>query len=487
LGNGQNGTVPPTPNPATANRNHVFTNAEFDSAKWYAGTDAAFNLSLTLVRNHDRLNLYQYVRDNSVWNGQKPLNLTLTIPSDVTVYSSDFGTSSTRALPNGRTTTVVGPSAALVICYNNGGTLGTATQNGFPTGVTTIKIINNGLIVGAHGIGGAGGIASTNCTAGGSGTAVATSANGNSGTPGGTAIYTEVPITIDNNNYILAGGGGGGGGAGMNITARVKQTVTTTTYSQTDAQCIKRCGQATCYGACGGGQTSCYSCSVNRGCNPPYCGGLGCQSGITCYGNYFTWNWFNSSTHSYSPCWGGCRTRTSTATEVVNGTTFKGKGTLGGLSYGSGGSLDITFADRAKTGPWTFKTYGWFSKWYDDLVPAGSGLVPASNNLNNNILSNDVNIITPDGTNIAAELFRPSYKVNAPANDSDGGNGTGWGSTGEAGYQYYTFSGQRTGCFGAGGAGGRKGYTTDGTGAVTMNNYATITEFYYFGGERSYS
>lgn len=66
----------------------------------------------------------------------------------------------------------------------------------FPTG-SQILLINNGNIEGA------GGAAGRGADYGGA---------GGNGTAGGTALYTEVPITIQNNGSIYGGGGGGGGG-----------------------------------------------------------------------------------------------------------------------------------------------------------------------------------------------------------------------------------------------------------------------------------
>ena len=62
----------------------------------------------------------------------------------------------------------------------------------------TVTIINNGLIQGAGGAGGAG--------------SGAIAGNGAPGSVGGNAIYVNRPTTITNNTTIAAGGGGGGGG-----------------------------------------------------------------------------------------------------------------------------------------------------------------------------------------------------------------------------------------------------------------------------------
>ena len=56
-----------------------------------------------------------------------------------------------------------------------------------------VKLINNGIIIGAGGQGGQGG-------------------NGSSGQAGGAGVRILVPVTIENNGTIGGGGGGGGGG-----------------------------------------------------------------------------------------------------------------------------------------------------------------------------------------------------------------------------------------------------------------------------------
>jgi hypothetical protein len=79
----------------------------------------------------------------------------------------------------------------------------------FPPG-STLSVINNGTIVGAGGKGGDGGACSSD-------------SHNTWGTPGlpgklgGTALRTQVPITIANNGSVWGGGGGGGGGAPAGI------------------------------------------------------------------------------------------------------------------------------------------------------------------------------------------------------------------------------------------------------------------------------
>jgi hypothetical protein len=98
-----------------------------------------------------------------------PVNVTLTIPSGVTVSSNSAATAAldTGPLPSG----------------------------------STVTIVNNGTIVGGGGNGGDGG-----------GPCLVTAPT--SGANGGNAINTTVTISIENTNgYIYGGGGGGGGGA----------------------------------------------------------------------------------------------------------------------------------------------------------------------------------------------------------------------------------------------------------------------------------
>lgn len=67
-------------------------------------------------------------------------------------------------------------------------------------GQDTVKLVNNGTILGCGGAGGAGSASST----------------GGVGSAAGPALYINRPTTIQN-NYIIASGGGGGGGGGAGI------------------------------------------------------------------------------------------------------------------------------------------------------------------------------------------------------------------------------------------------------------------------------
>lgn len=74
----------------------------------------------------------------------------------------------------------------------------------FPNGVS---LINNGIIAGRGGVGGAGGTARGDLQVANGGAA---------GGAGGHGLLAQVPVTIFNNG-IIAGGGGGGGGGGSTI------------------------------------------------------------------------------------------------------------------------------------------------------------------------------------------------------------------------------------------------------------------------------
>lgn len=93
-----------------------------------------------------------------------------------------------------------------VVLYSTTYAAGLDIAGSFPAG---IEILNYGLIAGRGGNGGAGG----NATSG-------SEARGFDGTAGGPALYTSVPVTINNQGSILGGGGGGGGGRGAWVDAR---------------------------------------------------------------------------------------------------------------------------------------------------------------------------------------------------------------------------------------------------------------------------
>jgi hypothetical protein len=105
------------------------------------------------------------------WDGASVVNATLTVNSGVYLGSTS---TSTPAL------TISGT---------------------FPSG-SVLTLVNNGHISGAGGAGGPGASSGTR--------------GGVSGSPGGDAIHTTIPVTIQNIGYIWGGGGGGGGGGAAN-------------------------------------------------------------------------------------------------------------------------------------------------------------------------------------------------------------------------------------------------------------------------------
>lgn len=105
------------------------------------------------------------------WNGVMLLEATVTINAGVYVGSS---TTNNYAFDTGAT---------------------------FPTG-SSLKLVNNGFIVGAGGAGGAGGGSSVGRRI------------GSAGGDGGTAVRAQAAVTITNKGTI-GGGGGGGGGSGI--------------------------------------------------------------------------------------------------------------------------------------------------------------------------------------------------------------------------------------------------------------------------------
>lgn len=112
------------------------------------------------------------------WNGVSPVNAIVTVNSGVALYASSTSTYG----------------------FTMGGT--------FPTG-SYIKLVNQGTIYGAGGVGGNGGMYDLFGAIYGEPTQTQTA-----GGDGGTAINATGPISIDNTGGTIAGGGGGGGGGG---------------------------------------------------------------------------------------------------------------------------------------------------------------------------------------------------------------------------------------------------------------------------------
>ena len=97
---------------------------------------------------------------------------------------------------------VVVTIASGIVVYQSAGLAAFRTGIGWAAG-STLRLINNGYIVGLGGTGGDGG--------------VRPSTPGGNGSTGGDALRndsTTIPFTVDNTNGYIFGAGGGGGGAG---------------------------------------------------------------------------------------------------------------------------------------------------------------------------------------------------------------------------------------------------------------------------------
>ena len=79
---------------------------------------------------------------------------------------------------------------------------------------STLKIINNGKIIGVGGKGGRGGVSSPTCN----------DSAGNVGFVGGDALDLTWDVTIDNTNGNIYGGGGGGGGGATDTQGTIRST-----------------------------------------------------------------------------------------------------------------------------------------------------------------------------------------------------------------------------------------------------------------------
>ncbi len=103
-----------------------------------------------------------------------------------------------------QSTKVIATIASGIYCSSNStGTPGLTISGSFPGGV---ELINNGLIIGRGGNGGAGGIYTPATNAAGNAKV------GSDGTSGGLALSVSSAVSITNNGTIGGGGGGGGGG-----------------------------------------------------------------------------------------------------------------------------------------------------------------------------------------------------------------------------------------------------------------------------------
>jgi hypothetical protein len=199
------------------------------------------------LTTRSNVNIYNLITSNSQWtNNSKKLRAFITIPNGNTIHSTS------ASIP------------AITI------------PNQFRY-YDRITIVNNGTIVGASGVGGAGGIGRT-------------SPNGSAGGVGGTALLIQNNIFLENNGLVTGGGGGGGGGAGFYYT-----TQGSAVKSCCDASNCDDCPVNLLTSAYGGPNywydTNNYTCKCGVGsctgfCNPPCCNptqfGLG-GSNCVCY------------------------------------------------------------------------------------------------------------------------------------------------------------------------------------------------------------
>ena len=126
----------------------------------FYGKSSGFTFTQTISSNTTNYNL-KSAAITAGWDQAQALSATVTINNGIYVYSTSTGT----------------------YAFDTGST--------FPAG-TTLTLINNGIIQGCGGTGGAG--------------------NGNAGVAGGPAFIARHAITVTNNGTIGGGGGGGGGG-----------------------------------------------------------------------------------------------------------------------------------------------------------------------------------------------------------------------------------------------------------------------------------
>lgn len=126
----------------------------------FYGKSSGFTFTQTIASNTTNYNLKSAAIAGG-WDQAATLNATVTINSGVYVYSTSTGT----------------------YAFDTGST--------FPAG-TSLTLINNGIIQGCGGNGGAG--------------------NSGAGNAGGPAFIARHAISVTNNGTIGGGGGGGGGG-----------------------------------------------------------------------------------------------------------------------------------------------------------------------------------------------------------------------------------------------------------------------------------
>lgn len=137
-------------------------------AQHFYGTSSSVNINLVISASTNNYNVYAN-RGSSYVAGKS--NITLTINGGVYVGA--------------------GATNSYAITVNNN----------FASG-DTVKIINNGVVIGCGGNGGQGGLNGNNASG---------------GATGGNAFLVQFPTSVTNNGTFAGGGGGGGGGGGKNV------------------------------------------------------------------------------------------------------------------------------------------------------------------------------------------------------------------------------------------------------------------------------
>jgi hypothetical protein len=132
-----------------------------------------------------------------VGGGAAKTVINLSITTDTTNYDVYANRGPTYVAGSSEITVTIGPAAT--VYSTSTGTAAFTIPSAFSPG-DTITVVNNGVILGRGGNGGAG---------------ANKPASGAPGSPGGGAFSTARAVTVNNLNRIAGGGGGGGGGGGM--------------------------------------------------------------------------------------------------------------------------------------------------------------------------------------------------------------------------------------------------------------------------------
>lgn len=129
------------------------------------------------------------------YGGTRRIEVTVTISSNQTNYV--FNTAKVPGYVAGIMDVTFVINSGVILSASSTGAYAGNVDTSWAAG-DTVRIINNGVIVGCGGAGGRGSDVSA----------------GSSGAPGGPAFIAQRSITFTNNGTIAGGGGGGGGGQG---------------------------------------------------------------------------------------------------------------------------------------------------------------------------------------------------------------------------------------------------------------------------------